>query len=105
MVLVSCAADMPAVEYAARAGELVNSGEEGGALEVLRSGIYRHPDDYGLNILMARTLLAHYTDLTRHARSRYLARHYLKRAASHAPDQRRAEAALREYGRLREAQR
>jgi hypothetical protein len=55
MALVSCSADMPAPEYAGKATELARSGDEGRALEVLRSGIYRYPDDYELNLLMARS--------------------------------------------------
>ena len=103
--LASCASDMPAAEYAASARELLRSGDEGKALEVLRSGIYRYPDDYELNLLMARTILARYTDLTPRARSRYLARHYLKRAALLAPDRMRAKAARRQYDQIREGQR
>lgn len=105
LLTASCAADMPPAGYAEKAAELVGSGDKAGALEVLRSGLYRHPDDYGLNMLMARTLLQTYTDLTPHARSRYLARYYLMRAAATAPDQGRAGIARREYERIRSMQR
>lgn len=73
-------------------------------MEALREGIYRHPDSYELNMLMGRTVLAYYTDLTPHARSRYLARHYFRRARSLAPDSRSAHIARNEYGRVKEMQ-
>ena len=102
MALASCAAgEMPADAYKSRAESLMASGDRAAALEVLRDGIYRHPDDYRLNMLMGRTLLAHYTDLTPHARSRYLARYYFRRAAASAPDTASAGAALAEYERVR----
>jgi len=105
LALTSCTPVRTAPEYASRAGELVDSGDKGRALEVLREGIYRYPDDYELNIMMARTILSYYTDLTPRARSRYLARYYLKRAASVAPDMERADSARQEYALIRDMQR
>lgn len=105
LFLVACADGRSANDYVTSAGELVRTGDGDKALEVLRLGIYRFPEDYELNLAMARTLLDYYTDLTPHARSRYLARYYLKRAASLAPDSRRAAAAMAEYERIRDTQR
>jgi len=104
IILLSCAMDVPAGGYAERAEALVRSGDRAEALEVLREGIYRHPDSYELNMLLGRTVLAYYTDLTPHARSRYLARYYFRRAQSVAPDSRSADLALAEYERVRETQ-
>lgn len=103
--LASCSSDMTEAQYSARAEEFLRSGDEEKALEVLRKGIYRYPDDYELNLLMARAILARYADFTPRARSRYLARHYLRKAASAAPDHPSADAALRQYESIREGQR
>lgn len=105
LALVSCAVEKPAGDYTARAETLIQSGDRSGALDTLREGIYRHPESYELNMLMGRTVLEHYTDLTPHARSRYLARHYFRRARSLAPDSRSAHMARDEYERVKEMQR
>jgi len=103
-LLFSCEMDVPAGGYAERAEAFIRSGDRAEALEVLRKGIYRHPDSYELNMLLGRTVLAYYTDLTPHARSRYLARYYFRRAQAVAPDMRSADLALAEYERVREKQ-
>ena len=103
--ITSCSTGKSEAEYQASAKQLIASRDRAGALTVLRAGLYRHPDSYGLNLLMGRTVLARYTDLTPHARSRYLARHYLKRAESLAANIAEAGAARQEYERVRHLQR
>ena len=103
--VVSCSAEKADHEYSAVAEELIASRDCSGAIKVLRAGIYRFPDSYELNLLMGRSVLACYTDLTPQARSRYLSRHYLRRAEVMAPDTARREEARREYARVLELQR
>lgn len=93
----SCSMEKSPGAYITEAGALMQESRYHEAAEVMREAMYHFPEDYEVCLMMGRAAKEEAKKFIPGNRGLYLARHYFRRAASLAPDAKRAEEAEHEY--------